>query len=117
MKLSIGHALNKFGWQLEELITVTKSHDNIFLDTTGSLYHFGVLKQLVDAVGAGRILLGTDIPFLEPAFQLGKIIYEKRVSRYDHSRHCEGTKRWDLKKAGVSKADFTIDFVLKAIWQ
>jgi len=61
----------------EEAIEVAKKHKNIYLDIASSQPHFGILERFVNEVGAERVLFGTDVPFLEPACQIGKVAFAR----------------------------------------
>lgn len=45
---------------------------NLFTDTSGVRY-FDLLKDAVDRAGAGKVLFGSDGPFLHPAVELAKV--------------------------------------------
>jgi predicted TIM-barrel fold metal-dependent hydrolase len=52
-------------------------HDNIFLETCNSLAWYGLLERLVVNVGSHRILFGTDMPFMSPDQQIGRILFAR----------------------------------------
>lgn len=54
------------------LIDPLVRHKNIFTDTAG-VRRFDVLEQALKRAGAGKILFGTDGPWLHPAVELAKI--------------------------------------------
>lgn len=54
-------------------IAVAKEHPNIYLDTATSMAFRGVIEFLVAAVGAGRLLFGTDAIYLADAPQIGRV--------------------------------------------
>ena len=47
---------------------------NTYLDITGSQGHRTILELLVNRIGEGRILFGSDMPFLEAAVSLGRVL-------------------------------------------
>ena len=59
-----------------------KQYDNIFLETCNSLAWYGLIERLVKNVGADRILFGTDMPFMSPDQQIGRILFA-RISDED----------------------------------
>ncbi len=59
---------------IEEAIETALPRDNIYLETCGSRT-FGIVEEMVDSLGSERVLFGSDMPFLDPAAQVGKIIY------------------------------------------
>jgi len=48
---------------------------NVYLDICGSQHFYGSLERVVANVGAERILFGTDLPFLDPRGQLGRVLF------------------------------------------
>jgi len=50
------------------------SAENVYLETCGSLT-FGTVEKMVDAIGSRRVVFGSDMPFIDPAAQVGKVIY------------------------------------------
>lgn len=50
-----------------EHIAMMKRFDNVYLDLSGTgMFRFGLVKHLVQEVGADRILFGTDYPICNP---------------------------------------------------
>ena len=64
-------------------IETMKMCENVFLDLSGTgLFRYGMLKHLVNQVGAERILFGTDYPICNPAMYIAAVLYE-RLSEND----------------------------------
>ena len=64
--------------RLTKHISAMKQHKNIYLDLSGTgLFRYGMLKHLVDEVGADRILFGTDHPVCNPAMYVAGVMLEK----------------------------------------
>jgi len=59
---------------IQEAIESARKSDNVYLDTSGSTT-FHMVERLYRGLGSKRILFGSDSPFIDPAAQLGKIIY------------------------------------------
>lgn len=57
-----------------QAIEAAKAEDNLFLDLSGSQNHRLILEHCVEQVGAERILFGSDLPFLEAAMTLGRVL-------------------------------------------
>ncbi len=61
-----------------EHIEMMRRYDNMFLDLSGTgLFRFGMLKCLVDKVGAERILFGTDYPICNPGMYVQAVCCEE----------------------------------------
>ena len=56
-------------------IESAKKYPNILLDTTSSLADMGYVEAIVAAIGAERVLFGTDMPLLDPYIQAAKVKY------------------------------------------
>lgn len=82
MRILLGHA-----GIVEEAIyrDAVRQHDNIFLETCCSLAWYGLVERLVAMAGADRVLFGTDMPFMSPDQQIGRILFA-RLSDDDKRR-------------------------------
>ncbi len=72
--LIIGHSGGEYDGILEAVV-VAKEFPNVYLDTASSRLYPGVIEMMVDEVGAEKVLYGSDVPFLSPVPQIGKVIY------------------------------------------
>ena len=61
----IGHGLGEDG------IRLAADTPNVYLELSGSYPYRGVLRRAIDTVGADRIVFGTDMDLILPAFALG----------------------------------------------
>ena len=77
----VGHAASSWG-MIDEACREAHGKDNVILDLTGSQLLYLALETMVERVGAERILFGTDIPFIDPAPGLGRVLMA-RVSDDD----------------------------------
>ena len=67
-------------------IAVMKKHPNVYLDISGTgLFRYGMLKYLVNEVGADRILFGTDFPVCNPYCYVSGVNAED-ISEKDKAR-------------------------------
>jgi len=57
-----------------QAIEAAESADNLFLDLSGSQNHRLILEHCVQRLGAERILFGSDLPFLEAAMTIGRVL-------------------------------------------
>jgi len=80
-KILLGHS--GVTWRgYEQSFEVAKSAPNTFLDITGSQSHRTIVEQAVNCLGACRVLFGSDLPYLEAAVSLGRIL-AARISDAD----------------------------------
>lgn len=59
---------------MRRAVEVARRHDNVFLDLAGSTLLDGVLEWMVAQAGVDRVLFGTDVDFLDPRPQLGRVL-------------------------------------------
>ena len=59
---------------LRASVEVAQHFPNVYLDTGTSLVYRGSIEYLVDSVGAGRVLFGTDAVYLADAPQVARIV-------------------------------------------
>ena len=63
---------------VDKHIEIMKNTDNVYLDISGTgLFRYGVLRHLTDAVGAERILFGTDYPIGNLSMYINGVLGEK----------------------------------------
>lgn len=75
----LGHMGLTYQW--EDAIEVAFKYHNVFLETSGITYPFAI-KEAIKKLGSGKILFGTDSPFLESAeLEIVKIKNLKLSSR------------------------------------
>lgn len=53
-------------------IAAARRYPNIYLDTSGSTVDLGYLEAAVEAVGAERVIFGSDLPLFDAPFALAK---------------------------------------------
>lgn len=58
----------------QQAIDVARQAPNTFLDISGSQSHRTVLELCVAELGEERVLFGSDMPYLEAAVQLGRVL-------------------------------------------
>lgn len=72
--------------RVPEHIAMMKKHENLYLDLSGTgLFRLGMLKYLVQAVGAERILFGSDYPICNPGMYIQAVLTED-ISEADKER-------------------------------
>jgi uncharacterized protein len=76
VSILVGHAASD-PLLLPDLYGVCAAHPNVFLDLCGSVLWRGLLEQMVAGAGAGRVLYGSDIPFIDPRPQLGRVAFAR----------------------------------------
>jgi predicted TIM-barrel fold metal-dependent hydrolase len=52
---------------------VAREEPNVYLDTASSVAHFGAFAAVVRAVGAGKVLFGSDMPWMCASYQVGRV--------------------------------------------
>lgn len=74
-RITFIHAHSANQWErMRDLLDEVKRNDNVVLDLCGSKLFYGMLEEMVDEIGAGRIVWGTDSPFIDVRPSLGRIM-------------------------------------------
>jgi predicted TIM-barrel fold metal-dependent hydrolase len=73
----------------EQSFTVAADASNTFLDITGSQSHRTIIERAVARLGAHRVLFGSDMPYLEAAMVLGRLL-SARISDEDREKILRG---------------------------
>ncbi len=69
----IGHSGNSEPYR-SQAIEAARRFPNVYLETCSSFREPGVIERLVAEAGVDRVVLGSDVPLMDPRTQLGKII-------------------------------------------
>ncbi|MDC0196886.1 amidohydrolase family protein [bacterium] len=73
LPIILGHGMGEDG------IELVKKTNNIYLELSGSFPEAGAVRRAIDRVGADRIVFGSDLDVIVPAYGLG-IYYEANLS-------------------------------------
>ncbi len=71
--LILGHAGGRYEGH-RAAVAVAQQHANVYLDLSGDGYALGLVEYLVGAVGAQRILYGSDLTWIDPRTQLAMVL-------------------------------------------
>ncbi len=63
--------------ELDEAIKVAQKYENVYLDLCDIHRHSGIVDKMVNAIGADRVLFGTDVPWYDPAYGIGSVLFSK----------------------------------------
>lgn len=74
ISLLMAHSASSYQ-NADDLIKIVKEFENTYLEITYTSLTRGIIKYMVDRVGADRVLFGTDTPMRDPAPQLAWIAY------------------------------------------
>jgi uncharacterized protein len=72
VRILLAH-LGGVGNDYKTIPVLAAEHDNLWFDTCGSRHCRGMLEELVAAGLGDRLLYGSDMPFIDPGSQLGKV--------------------------------------------
>ncbi len=73
LPIILGHGMGEDG------IELVKKTKNIYIELSGSFPEAGAVRRAIDRVGANRIVFGSDLDVIVPAYGLG-IYYEAKLS-------------------------------------
>ncbi|NLC69576.1 MAG: amidohydrolase [Clostridiaceae bacterium] len=69
----MGHAGGSDIKAMEKAVELACMHDNLYLDLVLSMAYEGNVEWLVREAGSKKVLFGTDMPFYDGSFNLGRI--------------------------------------------
>lgn len=61
----------------EQALEAAQQSPNLYLEICGSQSHRTILEHCVATIGAHRVLFGSDMPYLEPALNVGRVLTAK----------------------------------------
>lgn len=73
VSLILGHSGGRYEGHLAAT-ALARQQANVYLDLSGDCYGLGLVEYLVAEVGAGRILFGSDLTWIDPRTQLGMVL-------------------------------------------
>ncbi len=83
-KIILGHS--GVTWRgYEQSFAVAADASNAFLDIAGSQSHRTIIERAVARLGAHRVLFGSDMPYLEAAMVVGRVL-SARISNEDREK-------------------------------
>lgn len=68
--------------ELDGAIDIVKNHDNVMLDICDIHRHNGIIDKMVREVGADKVIFGTDMPWYDPNYGIGSVLFS-RISDED----------------------------------
>lgn len=54
-----------------------RQHENIYLETCNSMAWYGLIERMVSNAGAERVIFGSDMPFMSPDQQIGRVLFAR----------------------------------------
>ena len=71
-----------------------KKNENYYLDLSGTgLFRFGMLRRLIDEVGAERVLFGSDYPICSPAMYVGAVVLDETLTEREKTLILSGNAK------------------------
>jgi predicted TIM-barrel fold metal-dependent hydrolase len=71
VRLVLAHAGGR-GEGRHEMIRLCKQYDNVYTDIAGDIFDLGLIETLSSTLPQGRLLFGSDFPWLDPRANLGR---------------------------------------------
>jgi len=76
VKIILAHSGGHYRGHLQA-IEVVKKYENVYVDTCGATFSFGLIEWFVREIGAHRILYGSDLTWIDPRVHLGRVLGAK----------------------------------------
>ena len=74
LTLILGHSAPG---ECEASIALARDYENVYLDLCDIHRHNGMVDRFVNAVGADKVLFGTDLPWYDPSYCMGSILFSR----------------------------------------
>ena len=84
LRIIMAHSGGHYNGHLQA-IEVARKRKNVFVDIAGETISFGLIEWFVTEIGAGKILFGSDINWLDPRAHIGRVL-GSRISTADKER-------------------------------
>lgn len=68
----------------EKSIQVARDHPHVYLELTAAYAVNGMIEKMVQEVGSSKILFGTDLPWFDPHYGIGCVLFSRIT---DDDRH------------------------------
>ena len=94
--LIMGHSI---AGEFEAAIGLAREHPNLYLELTGVTRTHGLIEWMVREAGADKILFGEDLPWFDPHWGMGAVLWS-RISDEDRHAILHGNAERLLKQAG-----------------
>lgn len=99
LTLILGHSAPG---ELEGAIRLAREYENVYLDLCDIHRHNGIIERMVRGAGADKVLFGTDIPWYDPNYCLGSILFA-RISDEDRVKIIRGNALRILRQADAAR--------------
>lgn len=73
VNLICGHSGGRYDGMMQ-CVRLAKQYDNVFMDTSGDVYDYGLIDFLVREAGSDRVLFGSDGFWIDARTQIGMIL-------------------------------------------
>ena len=82
------------GVKWKEGIERVKKYDNVYAEISSSVTDRGMVEKAVEVLGYERVLFGVDMPYLDPAVSLGKVLGAKISREAKEAILCENALKF-----------------------
>ena len=104
LKLILAHQGGGHKAETEFFLKVMKDYPNLYLDTCGSIANAMSIWDMAKKAGEDRLVYGSDILYMEPRYELGKIIFSgmpeslmKKILAENYLKLLEGSQLSKIK--------------------
>lgn len=68
------------GRNRDEILEVASICPNVFVDIAASIGYYGAFKKMIQLVGADKVLYGSDCPYMDMGYQIGRVLLSGIIS-------------------------------------
>lgn len=76
VRFILGHAGGR-GKGRTEAIRMANAYPNVYMDFAGDIYCYRLMEELVGQVPAGRVLYGSDFPWMDPRSHITRVLLSR----------------------------------------
>jgi predicted TIM-barrel fold metal-dependent hydrolase len=73
LKIILVHSGGKIDFY-DEVIELARKHESIYMDFSGDCFYPPVFRKVIDRIGRGRALFGTDMPMMDIRYHIANVL-------------------------------------------
>ena len=77
LKLILAHQAGGTAYETDRHSYLFKEYSNVYMDTCGSFSNTYTMEEFVNKAGEDRVLYSSDLVYIDPRYELGKVLYSK----------------------------------------
>ncbi len=88
----------------DRAIGVARDYEHVYLELTAAYHVNGIIERMVREAGSHKILFGTDLPWFDPHYGIGCVVWAKIADEDRHNILHRNAERL-LRAQGVTPSE------------